>query len=148
MHKDLSVRSAGICLCPVSDGGADRPDVGHGVSMALARLAPKPIAAARPRAEMILSRPEKAPPQLAFIDLGDQFIALQKSRKQPPDNGRHFDLVVDNKEAARGALDAASITPLDGPFLDFRDPWGNRIEIVGYDNIQFAKARTSCAAWV
>ena len=77
---------------------------------------------------------------MAFIDLGDQFIALQKGRKQPADDGRHFGLVVDDKEAARKALEAAGVTPLDGPFLDFRDPWGNRIEIVGYDNIQFTKA--------
>jgi lactoylglutathione lyase len=76
---------------------------------------------------------------MAFIDLGDQFIALEKGRKQSADDGRHFGLVVDNKEAARGALQAAGIIPLDGPFLDFRDPWGNRIEIVGYDNIQFTK---------
>jgi lactoylglutathione lyase len=77
---------------------------------------------------------------MAFIDLGDQFIALQKGRKQPADDGRHFGLVVDSKEAASAALKAAGITPIDGPFLDFRDPWGNRIEIVGYDNIQFTKA--------
>jgi len=76
----------------------------------------------------------------AFIDLGDQFIALQKGRKQPPDDGRHFGLVVDDKEAACRALDAAGVASTDGPFLDFRDPWGNRIEIVGYDNIQFTKA--------
>src|ERR1700752_294894 len=77
---------------------------------------------------------------MAFIDLGDQFIALQAGRKQPADDARHFGLVVDDKEAARAALEAAGVTLLDGPFLDFRDPWGNRIEIVGYDNIQFAKA--------
>ena len=77
---------------------------------------------------------------MAFIDLGDQFIALQKGRKQPSDDGRHFGLVVDDKEAARQALKAAGIALLDGPFLDFRDPWGNRVEIVGYDNIQFTKA--------
>src|SRR5689334_4534802 len=77
---------------------------------------------------------------MAFIDLGDQFIALQKGRKQAPDDGRHFGLVVDDKEAARRALTAAGVKLLDGPFLDFRDPWGNRIEIVGYDNIQFTKA--------
>ena len=77
---------------------------------------------------------------MAFIDLGDQFIALQAGRKQPADDGRHFGLVVDDKEAARAALKAAGVKPIDGPFLDFRDPWGNRIEIVGYENIQFTKA--------
>ena len=77
---------------------------------------------------------------MAFIDLGDQFLALQKGRRQPPDDGRHFGLVVDDKAAARKALDAAGVEVLPGPFLDFRDPWGNRIEIVGYDNIQFTKA--------
>ena len=77
---------------------------------------------------------------MAFIDLGDQFIALQEGRKQPADDGRHFGLVVDDKEAARRALDAAGVASTDGPFLDFRKPWGNRIEIVGYDNIQFTKA--------
>jgi predicted enzyme related to lactoylglutathione lyase len=77
---------------------------------------------------------------MAFIDLGDQFIALQKGRRQSADDGRHFGLVVDDKEAARKALKAAGVTVLDGPFLNFRDPWGNRLEIVGYDNIQFTKA--------
>jgi catechol-2,3-dioxygenase len=77
---------------------------------------------------------------MAFIDLGDQFIALQKGRKQGADDGRHFGLVVDDKEAARKALAEAGVATLDGQFLDFRDPWGNRIEIVGYDNIQFTKA--------
>ena len=76
----------------------------------------------------------------AFIDLGDQFLALQKGRKQSADDGRHFGLVVDDKEAVRKALADAGIQPLPGPFLDFLDPWGNRIEIVGYDNIQFTKA--------
>lgn len=77
---------------------------------------------------------------MAFIDLGDQFIALQKGRRQPADDGRHFGLVVDDKEAVRQALTEAGIEMLPGRFLDFRDPWGNRIEIVGYDNIQFSKA--------
>jgi predicted enzyme related to lactoylglutathione lyase len=76
----------------------------------------------------------------AFIDLGDQFLALQKGRKQPSDDGRHFGLVVDDKEAVRSALKAAGVEVLPGRFLDFLDPWGNRIEIVGYDNIQFTKA--------
>lgn len=76
----------------------------------------------------------------AFIDLGDQFLALQKGRRQAPDDGRHFGLVVDDKDAVRKALTDAGISPLPGPFLDFLDPWGNRIEIIGYDNIQFTKA--------
>jgi len=77
---------------------------------------------------------------MAFIDLGDQFLALQKGRKQPADDGRHFGLVVDDKEAVRTALIEAGVEIVPGPFLDFLDPWGNRIEIVGYDNIQFTKA--------
>ena len=66
---------------------------------------------------------------MAFIDLGDQFLALQKGRTQPADDGRHFGLVVDDKEAARKALADAGIKTLPGPFLDFLDPWGNRVEI-------------------
>ena len=76
----------------------------------------------------------------AFIDLGDQFLALQKGRTQPADDGRHFGLVVDDKEAVRKAMAEAGIKPLPGPFLDFLDPWGNRIEIVSYENVQFTKA--------
>ena len=77
---------------------------------------------------------------MAFIDLGDQFLALQKGRSQSADDGRHFGLVVDSKESAREALIAANVQVLPGPFLDFLDPWGNRIEIIGYDNIQFTKS--------
>jgi catechol 2,3-dioxygenase-like lactoylglutathione lyase family enzyme len=76
----------------------------------------------------------------AFIDLGDQFLALQKGRSQPADDGRHFGLVVDDKDAMRKALTDAGIQPLPGPFLDFLDPWGNRIEIVSYENVQFTKS--------
>ena len=75
----------------------------------------------------------------AFIDLGDQFIALQKGRTQPIDGGRHFGLVVDDKEAVRKALAEAGVKTLPGRFLDFLDPWGNRVEIVAYENIQFSK---------
>jgi len=82
------------------------------------------------------SRTESA----AFIDLGDQFLALQKGRRQPVDDDRHVGLVVDDKQAVRDALADSGIEPLAGPFLDFRDPWGNRIEIIGYENIQFTKA--------
>lgn len=76
----------------------------------------------------------------AFIDLGDQFLALQTGPTPIGDDGHHFGLVVDDKEAVRAALAEAGIEPLPGRFLDFLDPWGNRIEIVGYDNIQFSKA--------
>ena len=75
----------------------------------------------------------------AFIDLGDRFLALQKGRRQAADDGRHLGLVVDDKDAVRKALAEAGIEPLPGRFLDFLDPWGNRIEIVGYDDIQFTK---------
>jgi lactoylglutathione lyase len=77
---------------------------------------------------------------MAFIDLGDQFLALQKGRKQSADDGRHFGLVVDDKQAVSAALASAGVETIPGRFLDFRDPWGNRIEIVGYENIQFTKA--------
>ncbi|MGH6987696.1 MAG: VOC family protein [Caulobacteraceae bacterium] len=76
---------------------------------------------------------------MAFIDLGDQFLALQKGRRQGPDDGRHFGLVVSDKEAVRRAMAEAGIEALPGPFLDFRDPWGNRIEIIGYEGVQFSK---------
>src|SRR5512132_533838 len=76
----------------------------------------------------------------AFIDVGAQFLALQKGRTQPTDDGRHLGLVVDDKDAVRKALAEAGIEPLPGPFLDFLDPWGNRIEIVSYENVQFTKA--------
>lgn len=75
----------------------------------------------------------------AFIDLGDQFLALQQGRRQSPDDGRHFGLVVDDREAVREALSCEGVQVLPGRFLDFLDPWGNRIEIVPYDNIQFSK---------
>jgi catechol 2,3-dioxygenase-like lactoylglutathione lyase family enzyme len=75
----------------------------------------------------------------AFIELGDQFIALMPGRSQPPDTTRHFGLVVDDKEATRRALEAAGVEILPGRFLDFLDPWGNRVQVVQYDQIRFAK---------
>ncbi len=77
---------------------------------------------------------------MAFIDLGDQFIALSKVDEQPQDHERHFGLVVDDKEAVGAALDAMGVEIVSGRFMDFYDPWGNRIEIVGYQGIQFTKA--------
>ena len=55
----------------------------------------------------------------AFIDLGDQFLALQKGRTQPADDGRHFGLVVDDKDAVRKALTDAGIQPCQGRFSIF-----------------------------
>ena len=75
----------------------------------------------------------------AFIDIGDQFLALMTGRSQTNDKGRHFGLVVDNKDAVRRTLQAAGIEILPGPRLDFLDPWGNRVEIVQYDQIQYTK---------
>lgn len=78
---------------------------------------------------------------MAFIDLGDQFVALQRGRSQPADGGRHFGLVVDDKEAVRERARAAGLaTGPAGGKLRFQDPWGNNIEIVGYRDVQFTKA--------
>jgi len=76
---------------------------------------------------------------IAFIEIGDQFIALMKGRTQPPDEKRHFGLVVDDREATRRALQDAGVEILPGRFLDFLDPDGNQIQVVQYDQIQFTK---------
>ena len=78
---------------------------------------------------------------MAFIDMGDQFIALARGREQPRDDERHFGLVVDDKETVRQRLDEMGIEIVSSRFLDFYDPWGNRIEIVGYQGIQFTKTQ-------
>ena len=78
--------------------------------------------------------------RMAFIDIGDQFIALSDGRTQERDAQRHFGLVVDDKEATRKALLEAGIEISRGPGLDFVDPWGNHIQVVGYRDIQFTKA--------
>jgi lactoylglutathione lyase len=78
-------------------------------------------------------------PGMAFLEMGDQFIAIAEGRSQGPDDGRHFGLVVDDKEATRAALEAAEVEILPGRGLDFRDPWGNRVQVVDYRDIQFTK---------
>jgi catechol 2,3-dioxygenase-like lactoylglutathione lyase family enzyme len=72
----------------------------------------------------------KREPGMAFIDMGDQFLALSQGRSQPPDQARHFGLVVDDKSAARGALERQQIAILPGRRLDFLDPWGNQVQVV------------------
>jgi len=75
----------------------------------------------------------------AFIDIGDQFLALMQAPSAGPDRARHFGLVVDDKERVRRALQDAGIEVFPGRRLDFLDPWGNRLEVVQYDQIQFTK---------
>ena len=76
----------------------------------------------------------------AFIDMGDQFINLMATTKTHEDDGRHFGLVVDDRSAVRELVKAAGGKLLPGPFLDFLDPWGNRVEVVDYADIQYTKA--------
>ncbi len=78
-------------------------------------------------------------PGMAFLVMGDQFIALSEGRSQPPDDSRHFGLVVDDIELAREALTTAEAEILPSRGLDFRDPWGNHIQVVDYRRIQFTK---------
>jgi catechol 2,3-dioxygenase-like lactoylglutathione lyase family enzyme len=78
--------------------------------------------------------------RMAFIDMGDQFVALAAGRTQPPDGARHFGLVVDDKESVRAELQRAGVAVQAGGSLDFQDPWGNHIQVVDYRDIQFTKA--------
>jgi catechol 2,3-dioxygenase-like lactoylglutathione lyase family enzyme len=79
-------------------------------------------------------------PGMAFIDMGDQFLAVAEGRRQGPDEGRHFGLVVDDKEAVRAAVEREGLSVAPGRGLDFLDPWGNRFEVVDYRDIQFERA--------
>jgi lactoylglutathione lyase len=76
---------------------------------------------------------------MAFVDMGDQFIALARHPSRPPDAERHFGLVVDDKDAVRAALAEAGVEVTRAPDLSFRDPWGNHVQVVGYRDIQFTK---------
>jgi lactoylglutathione lyase len=78
-------------------------------------------------------------PGMAFIDMGDQFLVLAAGRSQAPDEDRHFGLVVDDRDAVRRRLQEAGAETLRGRGLDFRDPWGNRVQVVEYSDIQFSK---------
>ena len=79
--------------------------------------------------------------RMAFVDMGDQFIALSEGRTQSADEHRHFGLVVDDVDAARAAVEREGLELLRGrgQSFDFRDPWGNRFQVVGYGNIQFER---------
>jgi catechol 2,3-dioxygenase-like lactoylglutathione lyase family enzyme len=77
--------------------------------------------------------------QMAFIDMGDQFIALARGRTQEPDRARHFGLVVDDKEAVHERLHELGVPVSRGRSLDFHDPWGNFVQVVDYRDIQFTK---------
>ncbi len=76
----------------------------------------------------------------AFIYFGDQFINFTKHSDRKPDQKRHFGIAVDDKELARRTLEDMGVTFLGNDFLDFLDPWGNRVEITTYTNIQYTKA--------
>ena len=80
-------------------------------------------------------------PGNAFIELGDQFINLMQASGRGSDQRRHFGLVVDDRSRVRELVKAAGGELLPGQFLDFLDPWGNRVEVVEYRDIQFTKAR-------
>jgi lactoylglutathione lyase len=77
---------------------------------------------------------------MAFIDMGDQFLALIGGRTQPPDGSRHFGLVVDDKEAARAAVEREGLEIVPSPGLDFLDTWGNHFQVVDYRDIQFERS--------
>ena len=81
----------------------------------------------------------RAGQRMAFIDMGDQFIALAAGRTQPEDAARHFGLVVDDKEAVRAAMMDAGVDVQAAGSLDFRDPWGNHVQVADYKDVQFTK---------
>jgi lactoylglutathione lyase len=79
-------------------------------------------------------------PRMAFIDAGDQFIALAEGENRSPDEHRHIGMVVDDRKMVRRALREMGVEILPGRGLDFLDPWGNRWQVVEYGEIQFTKA--------
>ena len=85
-------------------------------------------------------------PSMAFIDMGDQFIALSRGRTQPADDHRHFGLVVDDREAVRADLAGRGIPVAPEGSVDFDDPWGNHVQVVDYRDIQFAKTAAALRA--
>jgi len=82
----------------------------------------------------------RAGASMAFVDMGDQFIALARSGTPHTDAERHFGLVVDDREGVRAALQEAGVPVSRAPSLDFHDPWGNFVQVVDYRDVQFTKA--------
>ena len=78
--------------------------------------------------------------RMAFLDMGDQFLVLAEGRTQEPDGARHFGLVVDDREQVRRLAEQAGAEPI-GRRGDFRDPWGNHVQVVQYSDIQFSKTQ-------
>lgn len=80
--------------------------------------------------------------RMAFVDMGDQFVALAEVGETDlgHDDRRHVGLVVDDPDAVERRLEALGVEPLPTPFFDFLDPWGNRIQVVAYRDVQFTKA--------
>lgn len=78
--------------------------------------------------------------RMAFVDAGDQFLALSEGRRQEPDDERHFGLVVDDVEAVRAAVEREGLRIVGSRGLDFLDPWGNHFQVVAYQDIQFERA--------
>ena len=76
-------------------------------------------------------------PGMAFVDMGDQFLALAEGRTQEPDRARHFGLVVDDRDAVIAAAREAGVEIFGGN--SFLDPWGNHVQVVAYAEIQFSK---------
>ncbi|HUP33789.1 MAG TPA: VOC family protein [Gaiellaceae bacterium] len=76
-------------------------------------------------------------PGMAFVDMGDQFLALAEGRTQGPDAHRHVGLVVDDREAVLSAAREAGVDVFGGN--SFLDPWGNQIQVVAYADVQFSK---------
>ena len=78
-------------------------------------------------------------PGMAFLDMGDQFLAVAETGKAAADGERHFGLVVDDLDDARRRLREAGAEIQPGRGLDFRDPWGNHVQVVEYGQVQFSK---------
>ena len=82
----------------------------------------------------------RAGSRAAFVDMGDQFLALMATGvTRAADTLRHFGLVVDDKEAVRGRLAELGVAVQTSGSVDFDDPWGNHVQVVDYREIQFTK---------